>query len=312
MNTIKSTKNIMEEPISKTASQLFSEFFKMQEKEIKKYSRSFLEPVFATNEPLKVVDYVLPFDADKTQIIEKEYELVEGVTLKLKFKKAVYKEVDSQGRAEYVTYLVPILKTDQLMKLRWQLNELNADLEPIAIAERVKSKEFQHLDIKDGNGLSLTGYALADEYLGIPTGNSVVDATKNEISSVKRINHATNVMSFERKKHLYKALYDLVTSPDKIKRTEGIESLNKLGVDILQVSNEDTVNKNSQPIIQGLTGGYQRYNPGVRIQPGMDSSIVQNITKGMGNIYGNQGPQPGGVNTGTVPPKPGNLKNRNK
>lgn len=307
MNTIKITRNAQEMALSKTAATLFSDYFTMNEREIKKYSRAFLQPVFATNEPLKVVNYVLPFDPSTVEVITKTYDLGENNKVTIQYKKASYKEVDQQGRTETVTYLVPLLKTDQLMKLRWQLNELNADLEPISIAERAKSAEFQDLDIRDENGMALTGYGLADEYLGVPTGNAVVDAKKNEISSVKRINHATNVMNFERKKNLYKALYDLVSSPDKIKRTEGIESLSKLGVDMLQVNNQDTVASGSQPVIQGLTGGYTRYNPAVNIQPTIDSSVVGTVAQGLyqDQQINPQGPTP--VN-GVKP----NMINKNK
>ena len=238
MNTVKVTRPIAEEPISKTAANLFAEFFTTQEREIKRYSRTYIEPIFATNESYKVIDYVLPFDPEKVDVISKTYE-INGNKVTIKFKTATYQEVDSQGRVEYVNYLVPLWDPEQAMKSRAEFHRLACDIEPVSFAERIKIEPFQDLDIRDVNGQALVGYALAEELLGIPTGNPNEDARRNEVSSVKRINHASIVMHHERRRELYSALAKLLTNDGTIKQLEEVDNLSKLGVDSFTVSKED-------------------------------------------------------------------------
>lgn len=280
MNTIKVTRPIGEEPISKTAANLFAEFFTTQEREIKKYSRTYIEPIFATNESYKVVDYVLPFDPEKVEYITKTYE-INNTKLEIKYKTAVYQEIDSQGRVEYVNYLVPLWDPKQAMKSRAEFHKLACDIEPISFAERIKIKPFQELDIRDANGQALVGYALAEELLGIPTGNPNEDARRNEVSSVKRINHATIVLHHERRKELYTALSKLLTDEGNIKQFEEVDNLSKLGVDAFTVSNNDTLGPKDQAIIQGITGGRSTYNPGAYIRTDLDSSIAGGAVSGV-------------------------------
>jgi len=296
MNTIKVTRPIGEEPISKTAANLFAEFFTTQEREIKKYSRTYIEPIFATNESYKVVDYVLPFDPEKVEYITKTYE-INNTKLEIKYKTAVYQEIDSQGRVEYVNYLVPLWDPKQAMKSRAEFHKLACDIEPISFAERIKIKPFQELDIRDANGQALVGYALAEELLGIPTGNPNEDARRNEVSSVKRINHATIVLHHERRKELYTALSKLLTDEGNIKQFEEVDNLSKLGVDAFTVSNNDTLGPKDQAIIQGITGGRSTYNPGAYIRTDLDSSIAGGAVSGVSgpsrNFTNPQGAQPG-------------------
>ena len=295
MNTVKVTRPIAEEPISKTAANLFAEFFTTQEREIKRYSRTYIEPIFATNESYKVIDYVLPFDPEKVDVISKTYE-INGNKVTIKFKTATYQEVDSQGRVEYVNYLVPLWDPEQAMKSRAEFHRLACDIEPVSFAERIKIEPFQDLDIRDVNGQALVGYALAEELLGIPTGNPNEDARRNEVSSVKRINHASIVMHHERRRELYSALAKLLTNDGTIKQLEEVDNLSKLGVDSFTVSNNDTVGVKDQAIIQGVTGGRQVYNPGQYIRTDLDSSIAGTAVSGVSGpskTYTNPNPQPG-------------------
>lgn len=295
MNTVKVTRPIAEEPISKTAANLFAEFFTTQEREIKRYSRTYIEPIFATNESYKVIDYVLPFDPEKVEIISKTYE-INGNKVTIKFKTATYQEVDSQGRVEYVNYLVPLWDPEQAMKSRAEFHRLACDIEPVSFAERIKIEPFQDLDIRDVNGQALVGYALAEELLGIPTGNPNEDARRNEVSSVKRINHASIVMHHERRRELYSALAKLLTNEGTIKQLEEVDNLSKLGVDSFTVSNNDTVGSKDQAIIQGVTGGRQPYNPGQYIRTDLDSSIAGTAVSGVSGpskTFTNPNPQPG-------------------
>lgn len=300
MNTVKVTRPIAEEPISKTAANLFAEFFTTQEREIKRYSRTYIEPIFATNESYKVIDYVLPFDPEKVDVISKTYE-INGNKVTIKFKTATYQEVDSQGRVEYVNYLVPLWDPEQAMKSRAEFHRLACDIEPVSFAERIKIEPFQDLDIRDVNGQALVGYALAEELLGIPTGNPNEDARRNEVSSVKRINHASIVMHHERRRELYSALAKLLTNDGTIKQLEEVDNLSKLGVDSFTVSNNDTVGSKDQAIIQGVTGGRQVYNPGQYIRTDLDSSIAGTAVSGVSgpsktftNPSAQPGPQAGG------------------
>lgn len=301
MNTVKVTRPIAEEPISKTAANLFAEFFTTQEREIKRYSRTYIEPIFATNESYKVIDYVLPFDPEKVEVINKTYE-INGNKVTIKFKTATYQEVDSQGRVEYVNYLVPLWDPEQAMKSRAEFHRLACDIEPVSFAERIKIEPFQDLDIRDVNGQALVGYALAEELLGIPTGNPNEDARRNEVSSVKRINHASIVMHHERRRELYSALAKLLTNDGTIKQLEEVDNLSKLGVDSFTVSNNDTVGAKDQAIIQGVTGGRQVYNPGQYIRTDLDSSIAGTAVSGVSGpskTFTNPNPQPGpGPQTG--------------
>lgn len=295
MNTVKVTRPIAEEPISKTAANLFAEFFTTQEREIKRYSRTYIEPIFATNESYKVIDYVLPFDPEKVDVISKTYE-INGNKVTIKFKTATYQEVDSQGRVEYVNYLVPLWDPEQAMKSRAEFHRLACDIEPVSFAERIKIEPFQDLDIRDVNGQALVGYALAEELLGIPTGNPNEDARRNEVSSVKRINHASIVMHHERRRELYSALAKLLTNDGTIKQLEEVDNLSKLGVDSFTVSNNDTVGVKDQAIIQGVTGGRQVYNPGQYIRTDLDSSIAGTAVSGVSGpskTFTNPNPQPG-------------------
>lgn len=295
MNTVKVTRPIAEEPISKTAANLFAEFFTTQEREIKRYSRTYIEPIFATNESYKVIDYVLPFDPEKVDVIAKTYE-INGNKVTIKFKTATYQEVDSQGRVEYVNYLVPLWDPEQAMKSRAEFHRLACDIEPVSFAERIKIEPFQDLDIRDVNGQALVGYALAEELLGIPTGNPNEDARRNEVSSVKRINHASIVMHHERRRELYSALAKLLTNDGTIKQLEEVDNLSKLGVDSFTVSNNDTVGVKDQAIIQGVTGGRQVYNPGQYIRTDLDSSIAGTAVSGVSGpskTFTNPNPQPG-------------------
>lgn len=295
MNTVKVTRPIAEEPISKTAANLFAEFFTTQEREIKRYSRTYIEPIFATNESYKVIDYVLPFDPEKVDVISKTYE-INGNKVTIKFKTATYQEVDSQGRVEYVNYLVPLWDPEQAMKSRAEFHRLACDIEPVSFAERIKIEPFQDLDIRDVNGQALVGYALAEELLGIPTGNPNEDARRNEVSSVKRINHASIVMHHERRRELYSALAKLLTNDGTIKQLEEVDNLSKLGVDSFTVSNNDTVGSKDQAIIQGVTGGRQVYNPGQYIRTDLDSSIAGTAVSGVSGpskTFTNPNPQPG-------------------
>lgn len=295
MNTVKVTRPIAEEPISKTAANLFAEFFTTQEREIKRYSRTYIEPIFATNESYKVIDYVLPFDPEKVDVISKTYE-INGNKVTIKFKTATYQEVDSQGRVEYVNYLVPLWDPEQAMKSRAEFHRLACDIEPVSFAERIKIEPFQDLDIRDVNGQALVGYALAEELLGIPTGNPNEDARRNEVSSVKRINHASIVMHHERRRELYSALAKLLTNDGTIKHLEEVDNLSKLGVDSFTVSNNDTVGAKDQAIIQGVTGGRQVYNPGQYIRTDLDSSIAGTAVSGVSGpskTFTNPNPQPG-------------------
>lgn len=295
MNTVKVTRPIAEEPISKTAANLFAEFFTTQEREIKRYSRTYIEPIFATNESYKVIDYVLPFDPEKVDVIAKIYE-INGNKVTIKFKTATYQEVDSQGRVEYVNYLVPLWDPEQAMKSRAEFHRLACDIEPVSFAERIKIEPFQDLDIRDVNGQALVGYALAEELLGIPTGNPNEDARRNEVSSVKRINHASIVMHHERRRELYSALAKLLTNDGTIKQLEEVDNLSKLGVDSFTVSNNDTVGAKDQAIIQGVTGGRQVYNPGQYIRTDLDSSIAGTAVSGVSGpskTFTNPNPQPG-------------------
>lgn len=301
MNTVKVTRPIAEEPISKTAANLFAEFFTTQEREIKRYSRTYIEPIFATNESYKVIDYVLPFDPEKVDVISKTYE-INGNKVTIKFKTATYQEVDSQGRVEYVNYLVPLWDPEQAMKSRAEFHRLACDIEPVSFAERIKIEPFQDLDIRDVNGQALVGYALAEELLGIPTGNPNEDARRNEVSSVKRINHASIVMHHERRRELYSALAKLLTNEGTIKQLEEVDNLSKLGVDSFTVSNNDTVGSKDQAIIQGVTGGRQPYNPGQYIRTDLDSSIAGTAVSGVSGpskTFTNPSAQPGpGPQTG--------------
>lgn len=295
MNTVKVTRPIAEEPISKTAANLFAEFFTTQEREIKRYSRTYIEPIFATNESYKVIDYVLPFDPEKVDVISKTYE-INGNKVTIKFKTATYQEVDSQGRVEYVNYLVPLWDPEQAMKSRAEFHRLACDIEPVSFAERIKIEPFQDLDIRDVNGQALVGYALAEELLGIPTGNPNEDARRNEVSSVKRINHASIVMHHERRRELYSALAKLLTNEGTIKQLEEVDNLSKLGVDSFTVSNNDTVGSKDQAIIQGVTGGRQVYNPGQYIRTDLDSSIAGTAVSGVSGpskTFTNPSAQPG-------------------
>lgn len=295
MNTVKVTRPIAEEPISKTAANLFAEFFTTQEREIKRYSRTYIEPIFATNESYKAIDYVLPFDPEKVDVISKTYE-INGNKVTIKFKTATYQEVDSQGRVEYVNYLVPLWDPEQAMKSRAEFHRLACDIEPVSFAERIKIEPFQDLDIRDVNGQALVGYALAEELLGIPTGNPNEDARRNEVSSVKRINHASIVMHHERRRELYSALAKLLTNDGTIKQLEEVDNLSKLGVDSFTVSNNDTVGAKDQAIIQGVTGGRQVYNPGQYIRTDLDSSIAGTAVSGVSGpskTFTNPNPQPG-------------------
>ena len=295
MNTVKVTRPIAEEPISKTAANLFAEFFTTQEREIKRYSRTYIEPIFATNESYKVIDYVLPFDPEKVDVISKTYE-INGNKVTIKFKTATYQEVDSQGRVEYVNYLVPLWDPEQAMKSRAEFHRLACDIEPVSFAERIKIEPFQDLDIRDVNGQALVGYALAEELLGIPTGNPNEDARRNEVSSVKRINHASIVMHHERRRELYSALAKLLTNDGTIKQLEEVDNLSKLGVDSFTVSNNDTVGAKDQAIIQGVTGGRQVYNPGQYIKTDLDSSIAGTAVSGVSGpskTFTNPSAQPG-------------------
>lgn len=295
MNTVKVTRPIAEEPISKTAANLFAEFFTTQEREIKRYSRTYIEPIFATNESYKVIDYVLPFDPEKVDVISKTYE-INGNKVTIKFKTATYQEVDSQGRVEYVNYLVPLWDPEQAMKSRAEFHRLACDIEPVSFAERIKIEPFQDLDIRDVNGQALVGYALAEELLGIPTGNPNEDARRNEVSSVKRINHASIVMHHERRRELYSALAKLLTNDGTIKQLEEVDNLSKLGVDSFTVSNNDTVGVKDQAIIQGVTGGRQVYNPGQYIRTDLDSSIAGTAVSGVSGpskTFTNPSAQPG-------------------
>lgn len=295
MNTVKVTRPIAEEPISKTAANLFAEFFTTQEREIKRYSRTYIEPIFATNESYKVIDYVLPFDPEKVDVIAKTYE-INGNKVTIKFKTATYQEVDSQGRVEYVNYLVPLWDPEQAMKSRAEFHRLACDIEPVSFAERIKIEPFQDLDIRDVNGQALVGYALAEELLGIPTGNPNEDARRNEVSSVKRINHASIVMHHERRRELYSALAKLLTNDGTIKQLEEVDNLSKLGVDSFTVSNNDTVGVKDQAIIQGVTGGRQVYNPGQYIRTDLDSSIAGTAVSGVSGpskTFTNPSAQPG-------------------
>ena len=295
MNTVKVTRPIAEEPISKTAANLFAEFFTTQEREIKRYSRTYIEPIFATNESYKVIDYVLPFDPEKVDVISKTYE-INGNKVTIKFKTATYQEVDSQGRVEYVNYLVPLWDPEQAMKSRAEFHRLACDIEPVSFAERIKIEPFQDLDIRDVNGQALVGYALAEELLGIPTGNPNEDARRNEVSSVKRINHASIVMHHERRRELYSALAKLLTNDGTIKQLEEVDNLSKLGVDSFTVSNNDTVGAKDQAIIQGVTGGRQPYNPGQYIRTDLDSSIAGTAVSGVSGpskTFTNPSAQPG-------------------
>ena len=295
MNTVKVTRPIAEEPISKTAANLFAEFFTTQEREIKRYSRTYIEPIFATNESYKVIDYVLPFDPEKVEVISKTYE-INGNKVTIKFKTATYQEVDSQGRVEYVNYLVPLWDPEQAMKSRAEFHRLACDIEPVSFAERIKIEPFQDLDIRDVNGQALVGYALAEELLGIPTGNPNEDARRNEVSSVKRINHASIVMHHERRRELYSALAKLLTNDGTIKQLEEVDNLSKLGVDSFTVSNNDTVGVKDQAIIQGVTGGRQVYNPGQYIRTDLDSSIAGTAVSGVSGpskTFTNPQPAPG-------------------
>lgn len=295
MNTVKVTRPIAEEPISKTAANLFAEFFTTQEREIKRYSRTYIEPIFATNESYKVIDYVLPFDPEKVDVIAKTYE-INGNKVTIKFKTATYQEVDSQGRVEYVNYLVPLWDPEQAMKSRAEFHRLACDIEPVSFAERIKIEPFQDLDIRDVNGQALVGYALAEELLGIPTGNPNEDARRNEVSSVKRINHASIVMHHERRRELYSALAKLLTNDGTIKQLEEVDNLSKLGVDSFTVSNNDTVGAKDQAIIQGVTGGRQVYNPGQYIRTDLDSSIAGTAVSGVSGpskTFTNPSAQPG-------------------
>lgn len=295
MNTVKVTRPIAEEPMSKTAANLFAEFFTTQEREIKRYSRTYIEPIFATNESYKVIDYVLPFDPEKVDVIAKTYE-INGNKVTIKFKTATYQEVDSQGRVEYVNYLVPLWDPEQAMKSRAEFHRLACDIEPVSFAERIKIEPFQDLDIRDVNGQALVGYALAEELLGIPTGNPNEDARRNEVSSVKRINHASIVMHHERRRELYSALAKLLTNDGTIKQLEEVDNLSKLGVDSFTVSNNDTVGVKDQAIIQGVTGGRQVYNPGQYIRTDLDSSIAGTAVSGVSGpskTFTNPNPQPG-------------------
>ena len=295
MNTVKVTRPIAEEPLSKTAANLFAEFFTTQEREIKRYSRTYIEPIFATNESYKVIDYVLPFDPEKVDVISKTYE-INGNKVTIKFKTATYQEVDSQGRVEYVNYLVPLWDPEQAMKSRAEFHRLACDIEPVSFAERIKIEPFQDLDIRDVNGQALVGYALAEELLGIPTGNPNEDARRNEVSSVKRINHASIVMHHERRRELYSALAKLLTNDGTIKQLEEVDNLSKLGVDSFTVSNNDTVGSKDQAIIQGVTGGRQPYNPGQYIRTDLDSSIAGTAVSGVSGpskTFTNPNPQPG-------------------
>lgn len=300
MNTVKVTRPIAEEPISKTAANLFAEFFTTQEREIKRYSRTYIEPIFATNESYKVIGYVLPFDPEKVEVISKTYE-INGNKVTIKFKTATYQEVDSQGRVEYVNYLVPLWDPEQAMKSRAEFHRLACDIEPVSFAERIKIEPFQDLDIRDVNGQALVGYALAEELLGIPTGNPNEDARRNEVSSVKRINHASIVMHHERRRELYSALAKLLTNGGAIKQIEEVDNLSKLGVDSFTVSNNDTVGAKDQVIVQGVTGGRQVYNPGQYIRTDLDSSIAGTAVSGVSgpsktftNPQPGPGPQAGG------------------
>lgn len=295
MNTVKVTRPIAEEPLSKTAANLFAEFFTTQEREIKRYSRTYIEPIFATNESYKVIDYVLPFDPEKVDVISKTYE-INGNKVTIKFKTATYQEVDSQGRVEYVNYLVPLWDPEQAMKSRAEFHRLACDIEPVSFAERIKIEPFQDLDIRDVNGQALVGYALAEELLGIPTGNPNEDARRNEVSSVKRINHASIVMHHERRRELYSALAKLLTNDGTIKQLEEVDNLSKLGVDSFTVSNNDTVGSKDQAIIQGVTGGRQVYNPGQYIRTDLDSSIAGTAVSGVSGpskTFTNPSAQPG-------------------
>ena len=295
MNTVKVTRPIAEEPLSKTAAKLFAEFFTTQEREIKRYSRTYIEPIFATNESYKVIDYVLPFDPEKVDVISKTYE-INGNKVTIKFKTATYQEVDSQGRVEYVNYLVPLWDPEQAMKSRAEFHRLACDIEPVSFAERIKIEPFQDLDIRDVNGQALVGYALAEELLGIPTGNPNEDARRNEVSSVKRINHASIVMHHERRRELYSALAKLLTNDGTIKQLEEVDNLSKLGVDSFTVSNNDTVGVKDQAIIQGVTGGRQVYNPGQYIRTDLDSSIAGTAVSGVSGpskTFTNPSAQPG-------------------
>lgn len=309
MNTVKVTRPIAEEPISKTAANLFAEFFTTQEREIKRYSRTYIEPIFATNESYKVIDYVLPFDPEKVDVISKTYE-INGNKVTIKFKTATYQEVDSQGRVEYVNYLVPLWDPEQAMKSRAEFHRLACDIEPVSFAERIKIEPFQDLDIRDVNGQALVGYALAEELLGIPTGNPNEDARRNEVSSVKRINHASIVMHHERRRELYSALAKLLTNDGTIKQLEEVDNLSKLGVDSFTVSNNDTVGAKDQAIIQGVTGGRQVYNPGQYIRTDLDSSIAGTAVSGVSGpskTFTNPNPS---VQPGPGPQAGGKLKTK--
>ena len=310
MNTIKVTRPIGEEPISKTAANLFAEFFTTQEREIKRYSRTYVEPIFATNESYKVVDYVLPFDPNKVEVETKSYE-INGAKVEIKFKRATYQEIDSQGRVEYVTYLVPLWDPEQAMKSRAEFHRLACDIEPVSFAERIKIKPFQDLDIRDANGQALVGYALAEELLGIPTGNPNEDARRNEVSSVKRINHATIVLHHERRRELYTALSKLLNNDGNIKKLEEVDSLSKMGVDSFTVSNNDTLGPKDQAIIQGITGGRNPYNPGAYIRTDLDSSIAGGAVSGVSAPNRNFTNPQGAVNPGPqANPGGGKLKTK--
>lgn len=282
MNTIKITRSARETKISQSAPSLFSDFFSAHSADLKKYGRVYIEPVYASNTDYSVTEYVLPFDPSKEKRITKEYT-INGQTLKVDFKVAVYREIDQNGNEETIEYLVPVWKEDEAMRSRWMFNELGADIEPTAIAERVKFKSFQNaVGLIDQAGRPMVGNAYAELVLGIPTGNAQIDMKRNELSSISKLNHGVSVMNFVTKRDLYKALYNFVTSDEKKDLAGGLVSLDKLGVDSFTVSNRDTMDVSNQQIIQSFTPGRESYNPGQYIRPDLDTAIAVQYRKQVG------------------------------
>lgn len=276
MSTIKFTRPAADRNISRAAAELFSEFFSSQERELKQYGRAFIEPIFSNNDPYKVVKWVLPHDKDSVEKVEKIFKIF-GQDIKVPFLKSYYIEIDHQGRQNKVCYEIPDVSTDLAMESLWQFHELGKLLEPVSIAIRATSHEFKKADIRDSNGQALVGYALAEEFAGIQTGNQVEDAKRNEISSVKRINHATNVLYHVRRAELYRALFNIVSSPDKFERAKELDVLSKLGTDSFIVQDKESNNTNAT-IVQGFSTVDNIVMPTTEIKVDIDSAIISGAT----------------------------------
>lgn len=261
--------------VSSQAADMFRDFYSANQRELLEYSRSFLVPIQASDNPNVIAKWVIPHDPRDRQDITKEYEVFDQ-TIKVAFMKSHYNEIDPRTKnTRKITVLIPKYNTPVYLKSLWMYHELGKDLEPSKIPMLAITEEFRDMSIKDSNGRELVGFKMALEYEGIERGaNEAIQKRIHEISSVKKFNHATQVLYHIRQAELYKALYSIITN-DKVQKIKEVYNLSKLGVDTFMMQDIDSTVNNSSDIIRGTSYEAPVWNPAEHISTQLDSSVLQ-------------------------------------